>query len=61
MRRVGKIPTRRCYAPRIIRVRSDGLYFGEGSFAVLQADDMAGPILAKAAQLLQAVVTPLVE
>jgi len=32
---------------------SDGLYFGEGPFAVLQQDGMAGPILSKAIQLLK--------
>ena len=35
---------------------SDGLYFGEGPFSLLQQDQMAGPILAKATQLLQRVV-----
>src|SRR5690606_37947425 len=32
---------------------SDGLYFGEGPFAALQQDPMAGPVLARAAQRLQ--------
>jgi len=35
---------------------SDGLYFGEGPFPVLQRDPLAGPVLAKAAQLLQVAV-----
>lgn len=35
---------------------SDGLYFGEGPFSVLQQDAMAGPVLAKATQLLQRAV-----
>jgi hypothetical protein len=35
---------------------SDGLYFGEGGFAALQQDAMAGPILATAARLLQRAV-----
>ena len=35
---------------------SDGLYFGEGPFGVMQRDPMAGPFLARAAQLLQRVV-----
>ena len=41
---------------RITFLVSDGLYFGEGPFEALQQDAMGGPILAKAAQLLQAVV-----
>lgn len=32
---------------------SDGLYFGEGPFAVLRRDPMAGPILAHATQMLR--------
>ena len=32
---------------------SDGLYFGEGPFEQLQSDPLAGPLLAKAAQLVQ--------
>jgi len=56
-----RLPPPKAGNVRITFLVSDGLYFGEGSFAVLQADDMAGPILAKAAQLLQAVVNPLVE
>jgi hypothetical protein len=35
---------------------SDGLYFGEGPFGALQADPVAGPLLAKATELLQRVV-----
>lgn len=35
---------------------SDGLYFGEGPFDALQNDPMGGPVLAKAAQLLQRAV-----
>ncbi len=35
---------------------SDGLYFGEGPFDALQKDPMGGPVLAKAAQLLQRAV-----
>ena len=41
---------------RLTFLVSDGLYFGEGPFAALQSDPMAGPVLAKAAQLLQRVV-----
>lgn len=41
---------------RLTFVVSDGLYFGEGPFAVLQRDPMTGPVLAKATQLLQRAV-----
>lgn len=41
---------------RITFLVSDGLYFGQGSFEALQKDSMAGPVLAKATQLLQATV-----
>jgi len=41
---------------RITFLVSDGLYFGEGPYAVFRTDEMAGPILAKATQLLQQVV-----
>lgn len=41
---------------RITFLVSDGLYFGEAPAAVLQNDDMAGPVLAKATQLLHRVV-----
>jgi hypothetical protein len=41
---------------RISFLVSDGLYFGEGPFEALQKDPMAGPVLAKAGQLLQRVV-----
>jgi hypothetical protein len=41
---------------RITFLVSDGLYFGEGPFGALQQDRMAGPVLAKAAQLLQRAV-----
>jgi hypothetical protein len=43
---------------RITFLVSDGLYFGEGPFKVLQSDDMAGPVLSKATQLLQKAVEP---
>jgi hypothetical protein len=35
---------------------SDGLYFGEGPFEMLAQDSMGGPVLAKAGELLNAVV-----
>lgn len=38
---------------RITFLVSDGLYFGEGTFEALQNDEMAGPVIAKAVQLLQ--------
>ena len=38
---------------RITFLVADGLYFGEGPAAILQQDAMAGPVLAKAMQLLQ--------
>lgn len=41
---------------RITFLVSDGLYFGEGPFSVLQQDAMAGPVLSKATQLLQRAV-----
>ncbi|WP_338848928.1 hypothetical protein V8J88_08290 [Massilia sp. W12] len=43
---------------RITFVVSDGLYFGQGAFATLQQDVIAGPILAKTTKLLQQVVEP---
>ena len=41
---------------RITFLVSDGLYFGQGPFQALQQDAIGGPILSKAAQLLQAAV-----
>lgn len=41
---------------RITFLVSDGLYFGEGPFDVLRRDSMAGPVIAKATQLLQKAV-----
>ena len=41
---------------RITFLVSDGLYFGEGPFGALQNDPMAGPVLAKASQLLKKAV-----
>jgi hypothetical protein len=41
---------------RISFLVSDGLYFGEGAFTLMQRDAMAGPVIAKATQLLQQVV-----
>lgn len=41
---------------RITFLVSDGLYFGEGPFEVLQRDAMAGPLVNRATRLLQSVV-----
>ncbi len=41
---------------RITFLVSDGLYFGEGSAEIFRNDEMAGPVLAKATQLLQEAV-----
>jgi hypothetical protein len=46
---------------RLTFLVSDGLCFGEGPFNVLQRDGMAGPVLAKAANLLQRAVSLAVE
>jgi hypothetical protein len=35
---------------------SDGLYFGEGPFAALSQDALAGPLIQQATRLLQQVV-----
>jgi hypothetical protein len=40
---------------RLTFLVSDGLYFGEGPFSVMQRDQMAGPIIQRATELLQAV------
>ena len=41
---------------RLTFLVSDGLYFGQGPFAVLSRDAMAGPIIQQAGELLQMVV-----
>ena len=56
--RIGPWEKKRLPPPKSGTVRmtflvSDGLYFGEGPFDALQKDPMGGPVLAKAAQLLQ--------
>jgi hypothetical protein len=55
---IGPWDKKRLPPPKLGNVRmtflvSDGLYFGEGPFDALQKDPMGGPVLAKAAQLLQ--------
>jgi hypothetical protein len=47
-----RLPPPKAGSVRITFLVSDGLYFGEGPFAVLQRDSMAGPVLSKATQLL---------
>ena len=41
---------------RLTLVVSDGLYFCEGSFAELQHDTVAGPLLQRAIEVLELVV-----
>jgi hypothetical protein len=58
---IGPWEEKRLPPPRPGNVRmtflvSDGLYFGEGSFEALDQDDLGGPVLAKASQLLLLVV-----
>ncbi len=59
--RIGPWEKQRLPPPKLGNVRmtflvSDGLYFGEGTFEALQHDEMAGPVLAKATELLQRAV-----
>lgn len=51
-----RLPPPKAGNVRMTFLVSDGLYFGEGPFGALQQDQMAGPILAKASQLLQKAV-----
>lgn len=51
-----RLPPPKAGNVRITFIVSDGLYFGEGPFAVLQQDAMAGPVLSNATQLLQRAV-----
>ncbi len=51
-----RLPPPKAGSVRITFLVSDGLYFGEGPFGALQNDPMAGPVLARAAQLLQKAV-----
>lgn len=58
---IGPWEKQRLPPPKVGDVRmtflvSDGLYFGEGTFGILQQDRMAGPVLSKATQLLQRAV-----
>jgi hypothetical protein len=59
--RIGPWDRARLPAPRPGKVRlsflvSDGLYFGEGDMQVMMRDGMAGPIIAHATELMQAVI-----
>jgi hypothetical protein len=51
-----RLPPPKAGNVRMTFLVSDGLYFGEGPFDALQKDPMAGPILARASQLLQRAV-----
>ncbi|MCL2310611.1 MAG: hypothetical protein FWC42_10180 [Proteobacteria bacterium] len=51
-----RLPPPKAGNVRITFLVSDGLYFGEGAFAAMQQDAMAGPVLSKATQLLQQTV-----
>lgn len=51
-----RLPPPRGANVRISMLVSDGLYFGEGAYEVLGKDRLGGPLLAKAQELLQAVV-----
>ncbi len=51
-----RLPPPKAGSVRITFLVSDGLYFGEGPFAALQQDAMAGPVILKAIELLQRAV-----
>ena len=51
-----RLPPPKAGNVRMTFLVSDGLYFGEGPFGVLQKDSMASSILAKAGELLQKAV-----
>ncbi len=51
-----RLPPPKAGSVRITFLVSDGLYFGEGPFAALQQDAMAGPVILKAVELLQRAV-----
>ncbi len=50
-------PPPKLNAVRLTFLVSDGLYFGEGPVSHMQRDAMAGPVIQRATQLLQAVVS----
>lgn len=59
--KIGPWDQQRLPPPKLGNVRitflvSDGLYFGEGPFEILRRDQLAGPVLFKATQLLQEAV-----
>jgi hypothetical protein len=51
-----RLPPPPAGAVRLSFLVSDGLYFGQGTFTQLEQDALAGPVLAKAGELLQVVV-----
>ncbi|HZP65122.1 MAG TPA: hypothetical protein VFB32_02330 [Rudaea sp.] len=53
-----RLPPPRRGDVRVSFLVSDGLYFGEGRFDMLCRDALAGPVLARATELLGAVVEP---
>jgi hypothetical protein len=60
--RIGPWGNPRRAPPRLGTVRlsflvSEGLFFGEGPMSVMQREAMAGPVIARAGELLQAVVS----
>ncbi|MBD8871828.1 hypothetical protein [Rhodanobacter sp. DHB23] len=52
----GRLPPPKKGNVRMTFLVSDGLYFGEGPLNLMQSDPMAGPLIGKATQLLQAIV-----
>lgn len=61
VKQIGPWENARMPAPKNGNIRltflvSDGLYFGEGPFAIMQKDQMAAPVINKAIELLQVVV-----
>lgn len=51
-----RLPPPKAGNARITFLVSDGLYFGEGPIQILQRDQLAGPVLSKATELLQRAV-----
>lgn len=51
-----RLPPPKAGNVRMTFLVSDGLHFGEGPFGALQKDPLAGPLLAKSAELLQRAV-----
>ena len=51
-----RLPPPKVHSVRMSFLVSDGLYFGEGLIATMQADAMAAPLLAAGTALLQVVI-----